>query len=165
MGGRGTIGQPRTELREMPGRGPETRSDRLRALRVQVVRECLDERQVGQRELRLAAGPPQDLATELPGEIRELVGEPRLADPGLSGEDREPAVAPMRGHEGALENRELIIALDENGAKGTWHGTSDGKRRCRLPLDVLLQPALVEPADERLRQPDRVRDGPVLDVL
>jgi hypothetical protein len=60
----------------------------------------------------------------LTGEPRELIGEARLADPGLAGENGEPAVTTVRGHERVLEGGELIVPLDENRTERAGHDTS-----------------------------------------
>ena len=105
----------REELCQLAGRGPERRAERSRILVGEVVADRLDERQVRERELRLGAAAPEDVAAELAGPARQLGREPRLADPGLTGEQREAAVPPVRREEGVLELGQLLLPPDENG--------------------------------------------------
>ena len=113
--GRRALGQLREELGQLVGRRPQGRAQGGRILLVQVFSDGLDERQVGEGELRLRAAAPEDVAAELAGPARELGREPRLADPGLTGEQGETAVPPVRREEGVLELRQLLLPPDENG--------------------------------------------------
>jgi hypothetical protein len=124
----GAVGQLREELREVAGRGAEPRRDRARVLAVEVLTNRLDEGQVRQRQLGLAAGSPQHLVPQLPREAGDLVRESRLPDARLAREDGEAALAAMRRDERGLEGRELVVPLDENRTQRAGH-YSKGKPR------------------------------------
>lgn len=88
---------------ELAGRRAQRGSYDGRVLVAELVPDGLDERQVGKRELRLGAAPPQDIAAQLARPPRQLGGEAGLADTGFPGQKDEPSVAPVRREERGLE--------------------------------------------------------------
>jgi hypothetical protein len=114
----------REELGELEPRCAEQARDPLHVLAGEVVPERLDEREVRQRQLGLAARAPEHLPVEPPRARRELAREPRLPHPGLAAERDEAALAAVRREQRVLEGEELLLAADEGGAEGAFEHVS-----------------------------------------
>lgn len=84
-----------------------------------MVPDRLDERQVGESQLRLRAAPPEDVAAQLASALAQLGCEARLVDPGLAGEQDEPSVAAIRREERVLELGHFLLPSDEHRGENT----------------------------------------------
>jgi hypothetical protein len=84
-----------------------------------VVADRLDERQVWQRQLGLAAASPENGAPQPSRAASKLHGKARLPDPGLAGEHDELPLASVRREQRILEGGQLILPLHEDWAQRT----------------------------------------------
>jgi hypothetical protein len=113
----GEIGEPVAQLRQdLCQRGAavgEAVSQRVVVEIARVRAQGLDPRPVRRRPPSLPAAPDEDPGIALLGGDHELLGQPALADPGLPGDDRDPASARDRVVEGGGQLRELGPAADE----------------------------------------------------
>ena len=109
--------EEREELRELPPCGAELVGEPVGVLAREVVADRLDEREVRERELGLAARAPEDLPAEPLRAGRELGREARLAHAGLAAERDEAALAAVGRQERVFEDEELVLAADQGGAE------------------------------------------------
>src|SRR5204863_455314 len=118
--GRGELvaAELREQLRELAARRAEVAGKPLGILRRKVVPERLDEREIGERKLRLATRAPQDLPAEPVRVLGELPRQPRLAHARLAAEGDEAALAAVRGEQRVLQDEEWLVPADERGAEG-----------------------------------------------
>ena len=115
--------EEREELRELPPCRAELVGEPVGVLAREVVADRLDEREVRERELGLAACAPEHLPAEPLRAGRELGREARLAHAGLTAERDEAALAAVGRQERVLEDEELVFAADQGGAEDAFgHG-------------------------------------------
>ena len=115
-------GERREELAELSQRRAEGLLEAVEILLVEVVADRLDEREIGQRHLRIARSTGEHRAAELSGLTRELSRQPGLPDPGLAGQHDEAALAAARRQQGVLEDAELVVTPDQDRAEsGSRH--------------------------------------------
>ena len=112
--------EEREELRELPPCRAELVGEPVGVLAREVVADRLDEREVGERELGLAACAPEDLPVEPLRAGRELGREARLAHAGLTAEGDEAALAAVGCEERVLEDEELLLTADQGGAEDAF---------------------------------------------
>ncbi len=112
------------ELCKLTPGGAELVADPGRVLTREVVADGLDEREVGERELGLAACAPENLPAEPLRAGGELGREPCLAHAGLAAERDEAALAAVGRQERVFEDEELLVAADEGGAEGAFRHPS-----------------------------------------
>ncbi len=105
--------------------GPSSSPTAADVLRREVVADRLDERQVRERELCLAATPPEDGAAELASAPSKLCDQPCLADACVAGDHDEAALASVRRQQRVLEHGELFVASDENRAENALDHAAD----------------------------------------
>ena len=105
---------------------PELPAERLAVAAPHVRAEGLHPGPVRGSPSCLPAAADEDLRAELPGAIRQLVGEATLPDAGLSAEENKLPVPGKRALEAVEECRELAITADE-----------DAPARSRAPVPVL----------------------------
>ena len=104
--------------------GPEAlRAIASMSASVEVVADRLDERQVRQRELGLAATAGEHRRSEPSRLADQLIGKPGLADPRFPGDDDEPAAAPPRLQQRVLERGKRLLPTNQDwGDDGAGHG-------------------------------------------
>ena len=123
--GSGTVAELGEELRELTARGPEPGDHLVRVRLGEVIADRLDEREIGEGELGLAAPAAEHLGSEPPRLPAELVRQPGLADARFAREHDHAAVAAARLEQGVLELRELVIAADQVRAEAGQRHDSD----------------------------------------
>ena len=94
-------------------------------LQTEELLDDLAEPLIGERAVLLHGAPVKHPDLTRLGEVLELVDEPGLADPRLSGDDRKLALAGDGGIQPLLQLRELLTPSDEGGEGGAprMHGT------------------------------------------
>jgi hypothetical protein len=117
LGGRRAGVELRKQVGQLASRRAEPDAELGRVVRGEVVADSLHERQIGQRQLRLGAASPHDLAAELSCPTGKLRREPRLAHPRFSGQQQEAALASVRGEQHVLESRKLVVATYDHRAE------------------------------------------------
>src|SRR5262249_10306540 len=115
--------------------------DAFRILAGEIVPDRLDDREVRQRELRLAAPAGEDGAVEPACALRELGREPGLAHSGVAAERDEAAVTTAGPEEPVPEDEQLLAAADEVRAENTLQHSSivpsAASRSGTAPVDPL----------------------------
>ena len=145
----------RKQLRELRCGRPELGAHDGRILLVQVVADRLDERQVGQGELRVRAAAPQDVAAQLARAFGQLRREAGLSHPGLAGEQDEAAVAAAHRQQRVLELGQLFLAARRAPGRGRAGASRDShqnwtRRRCG-------RGTLPGPVASRIQDAERLR--------
>jgi hypothetical protein len=117
------VAELRKQLRELAAGGPEASAQMFEVGVREVVADRLDERQVRQGELGLAATAGEDRRSEPSRLADQLVGKPGLADPRFPGDDDEPAAAPPRLQQRVLERGKRLLPTNQDwGDDGAGHG-------------------------------------------
>src|SRR5207244_3073878 len=114
----------------------------LDVLKGQVVAESLDEREIRERKLRLAARAPEHLPLETLRTLGELSRESCLPHSGLAAERDEAALAAMRREQRVFQGEELLVSPHERRAEDAFHHELD----CSIRADLGRRTAQAEPS-------------------
>jgi len=142
---RDATSKPGNEPGELGPVRAELGAKHRRRCRRDVPTERLDERLVGDQHLLVTAAEEHRSPLITYG-TAELADEPRLADPGLTGDDREPTGPAAGLRPLAAEPVEGVVAAEERAAQ--WPPQRRGKRwridgrggSRSVPVDVVQQP-------------------------
>ena len=133
------LGEDLRQLADMHAQ-PPPRPGRLGARKV--VSDRLQERQVGEGQVRFRAGALHDRGTDLLGLRGELAAEPALAHPRVARQDHHRTFSTAGGQQGVLEGRQLLFSADQDaadrpddhGAANLTGGRRAGSPACRWPI-------------------------------
>ena len=97
----------------------ELRAQLIRRAGTDVLAQGLGEGQVRRHPFRLVRATEQGEAAPGARAIGQLEHQPRLADPGLAGDQHDAALAPADGLQAFLQRRQLALSPDERRPRAT----------------------------------------------
>jgi hypothetical protein len=125
--------QLREQLGQLPPHRAEPLADLLHIGACQVVPDRLQEGEIGKSQLGFRAAAPDDHRTPLQGSFLQLGRQPGLTEAGLSGQHHHLALSPVGCQQGILQESQLLLAANQDRAKGSFDGILPAVWNDRVP--------------------------------